>query len=76
MSSQSVSSVDMLKRLVAFDTTSRNSNLDLITYIQGYLDELGVASTLVPPGSIAGYPEVRGLGFDPVRARAPVHACA
>jgi acetylornithine deacetylase len=38
----------MLQRLVAFDTTSRNSNLELIQYIQGYLDEFGVASTLVP----------------------------
>jgi acetylornithine deacetylase len=38
----------MLKRLVAFDTTSRNSNLDLIKYIQSYLDEHGVRSTLVP----------------------------
>lgn len=28
-----------------------------------------VASTLVPPGSIPGYREVRGLGFDPARAR-------
>jgi acetylornithine deacetylase len=38
----------MLARLVAFDTTSRNSNLELIQYIQAYLDEHGVASTLVP----------------------------
>lgn len=38
----------MLTRLVAFDTTSRNSNLDLIRYIQGYLEDLGVESTLVP----------------------------
>jgi oligopeptide transport system substrate-binding protein len=29
-----------------------------------------VASTLVPPGSIPGYPLVEGLGFDPARARA------
>lgn len=42
------SSIDMLQRLVAFDTTSRNSNLDLIKYIQGYLDEHGIRSTLVP----------------------------
>ena len=38
----------MLKRLVAFDTTSRNSNLELIHYIQDYLDDFGVESTLVP----------------------------
>ncbi|HEY2871649.1 MAG TPA: acetylornithine deacetylase [Reyranella sp.] len=48
MSSQTPSSIEMLKRLVAFDTTSRNSNLELIQYIQGYLDEFGVRSTLVP----------------------------
>ena len=38
----------MLQRLVAFDTTSRNSNLELIQYIQGYLRDHGVKSTLVP----------------------------
>jgi len=42
------SSVDMLKRLVAFDTTSRKSNLELIQYFQDYLDDHGVKSTLVP----------------------------
>src|SRR5512143_660494 len=48
MTRETVSSIDMLKRLVAFDTTSRNSNLDLIKYIQSYLDEHDVPSTLVP----------------------------
>ncbi len=38
----------MLQRLVAFDTTSRNSNLELIHWIADYLAEHGVASTLVP----------------------------
>ena len=38
----------MLKRLVAFDTTSRNSNLELIQYIRDYLADFGVESTLVP----------------------------
>ena len=33
-----------------------------------------VASTLVPPGSIAGYPLVEGLGHDVVRARAELAA--
>ena len=42
------SSVDMLKRLVAFDTTSRNSNLALIEDVRNYLGDLGVKSTLVP----------------------------
>jgi len=42
------SSIDMLKRLVAFDTTSRNSNLELIHHIRDYLEDFGVESTLVP----------------------------
>lgn len=48
MSTLAPSSIDMLQRLVAFDTTSRHSNLDLIRYIRSYLDEFGVPSTLVP----------------------------
>jgi acetylornithine deacetylase len=48
MSPQAPSSIEMLQRLVAFDTTSRNSNLELIQHIQGYLDAFGVKSTLVP----------------------------
>jgi len=42
------SSIDMLGRLVGFDTTSRNSNLALIHFIRDHLAELGVESTLVP----------------------------
>jgi acetylornithine deacetylase len=38
----------MLRRLVAFDTTSRNSNLELIEYVQRYLKGHGVTSKLVP----------------------------
>lgn len=36
----------MLERLVAFDTTSRNSNLELIHAVRNYLSEQGVASQL------------------------------
>ena len=46
--STAFSSIDLLKRLVAFDTTSRNSNLELIHFIRDYLDGHGVPSTLVP----------------------------
>jgi acetylornithine deacetylase len=42
------SSIDLLGRLVAFDTTSRNSNIALIHYIRDYLADLDVPSTLVP----------------------------
>ena len=48
MAGEVVDSVEMLRRLVAFDTTSRNSNLALIEYVQTYLDGHGVASKLVP----------------------------
>ena len=37
----------MLDRLVGFDTTSRNSNLALIEFVQDYLDRFGIASDLV-----------------------------
>ena len=33
--------VALLTRLIAFDTTSRNSNLALIDWVEGYLTELG-----------------------------------
>ena len=36
----------MIERLIAFDTTSRNSNLELIHFIEGYLNDLGVAVEL------------------------------
>jgi acetylornithine deacetylase len=37
----------MIRRLIGFDTTSRNSNLELIHYVQAYLEGHGVTSTLV-----------------------------
>ena len=48
MAGETVDSVEMLRRLVAFDTTSRNSNLALIEYVQDYLKGHGVDSKLVP----------------------------
>jgi acetylornithine deacetylase len=39
--------VEMLRRLVAFDTTSRDSNLALIHWVRDYLAEHGIASRLV-----------------------------
>jgi acetylornithine deacetylase len=38
------SAKDILARLVAFDTTSRNSNLGLISWVEDYLQQQGVAS--------------------------------
>lgn len=40
--------ITMLARLVAFDTTSRDSNLALIEFVEGLLGDLGIASTRVP----------------------------
>lgn len=40
--------IDMLARLIAFDTTSRLSNLGLIDWVRAYLAGHGVTSTLVP----------------------------
>ena len=42
------STIDILSRLVAFDTTSHKSNRDLIAYVETYLAEHGIASSLVP----------------------------
>ena len=47
MSAAKYSPVDMIKALVAFDTTSRESNLDLIHFVEDYLAGHGVESTLV-----------------------------
>jgi len=48
MAGEIVDSVEMLRRLVAFDTTSRNSNLALVEYVRSYLRGHGVDSMLVP----------------------------
>ena len=39
--------IEILDRLISFDTTSRNSNLDLIAYISAYLKDCDLKSTLV-----------------------------
>ncbi|MFC6298022.1 acetylornithine deacetylase [Pseudomonas sp. CCM 7893] len=38
---------DLLKTLVGFDTTSRESNLQLIAFVRDYLEGFGIASELV-----------------------------
>lgn len=40
--------VDILAALVGFDTTSRNSNLALIDWVEAYLTQHGVASRRIP----------------------------
>jgi len=39
--------IDLMEKLVAFDTTSRLSNLDLIEFVEGELGRLGVSGTRV-----------------------------
>lgn len=39
--------LDILTRLIAFDTTSRNSNLELIAWVEDFLGQRGIASRRV-----------------------------
>jgi acetylornithine deacetylase len=41
------SSLKHLEKLIAFPSVSRDSNLDLISYVQGFLSDLGIAPLLV-----------------------------
>ncbi|HEX3970934.1 MAG TPA: acetylornithine deacetylase [Stellaceae bacterium] len=47
MPGQQMTSVEMIRRLVGFDTTSRESNLALIDFVRDYLDRWRVKSELV-----------------------------
>jgi acetylornithine deacetylase len=46
MPGTNLSAHDLIARLIAFDTTSRESNLALIDFVRDYLDGWGVASEL------------------------------
>lgn len=45
---QDTAVLDILARLIAFDTTSRNSNLALIEWVEAFLAARGIASRRVP----------------------------
>ncbi len=47
MGKTTLSSKDMLRRLVGFDTVSARSNLELIHWVRDYLAEYGIESTLI-----------------------------
>ena len=47
MSEPAPSAVELLEKLVAFDTTSRNSNLELIQFATDYLAENGVDAAVI-----------------------------
>jgi len=46
MTTRELRSLPMLRELIGFDTTSRNSNLELIDYVRDYLSSHGVESHL------------------------------
>ena len=45
-----MTTLEMLSRLVSFDTTSRNSNLGMIAFMEGWLAEAGIETARVPFG--------------------------
>ena len=45
--SDAAETVRILEALIGFDTTSRNSNLDLIHWVQSYLGDFGVPAHLI-----------------------------
>lgn len=47
MSDRVAAALEILARLVAFDTTSRHSNLALVAWVEDFLRERGIASTRV-----------------------------
>lgn len=46
--SHRLSARDILERLVAFPSVSRDSNLDLVSWVEDYLDTHGIVATRVP----------------------------
>ncbi|MEQ9491893.1 MAG: acetylornithine deacetylase [Alphaproteobacteria bacterium] len=46
--SNSVSAVEMLAKLVGFDTVSSKSNMQLIEFVKAYLADHGVQATVIP----------------------------
>ena len=43
-----ISSLEILSKLIEFDTTSRNPNKQLIDYVVTLLGEYGLESTIIP----------------------------
>ena len=61
-----LSDTDLLARLVAFDTTSRNSNLPLADFLCGYLDRPGVRLIRQPSPDGTKANLIAWLGPEPV----------
>ena len=49
MARRDLKSLDMIRTLISYDTTSRDSNLALIDFVRDYLSKLGVESELIVP---------------------------
>ncbi|TVQ83015.1 MAG: acetylornithine deacetylase [Micavibrio sp.] len=47
MAKAKLGSTEMLERLIGFDTTSHLSNLELISFVQNYLEGYGISSELI-----------------------------
>lgn len=64
MNGRTDNAIEILERLVGFDTTSRDSNLPLIDWVADYLDGLGIASAKIasPDGSKANLLATIGEG--------------
>jgi acetylornithine deacetylase len=63
-----LSDADLLSRLVAFDTTSRNSNLPLADFLCGYLDRPGVRIVRQPSPDGTKANLIAWLGPEPAGA--------
>lgn len=48
MSAPADATMEEIRTLVAFDTTSRDSNLELVEHVERHLESLGIASTRIP----------------------------
>jgi acetylornithine deacetylase len=67
-SSNRLSDADLLSRLVAFDTTSRNSNLPLADFLCDYLDRPGVRIVRQPSPDDAKANLIAWLGPEPTES--------
>jgi acetylornithine deacetylase/succinyl-diaminopimelate desuccinylase-like protein len=67
---------ELLAKLVAFDTTSAKSNLELIAFVKTYLDGYGVASTLIPSADGAKASLFASIGRAAAASASPATATA
>lgn len=73
--------LDILARLIAFDTTSRNSNMELISYVSDLLKMAGLSPQLIANADnskanlfVTAGPNIPGGVLSPAR-REPLIIC-